>query len=250
MIDFLLRPASLSSLCSACCTPLSTFPRSWVWPMNWVSAPVHAFLPIYCLQIDHLQVPLHSQLIIAFKCISKLSQSWPPSASPNSRDHGLQVRLQTRLITASKFTRSMASKLVQLRPSSASFNSLNLGLQVHLQTNSITVSKFTKSVASKFVRSWPPSASFSSLDLGLFVHLQTRSIAAPKCISQFTRSRPPNASPNLLDHGLQVHLYVHMFTPSQCISKFSQWASAGAPPITLKNPSAVKLGCMYIYRET
>jgi len=41
---------------------------------------------------------------------SNLAGPWPPSASPNSLDHGLQVHIQTRSITASKclseFTRS------------------------------------------------------------------------------------------------------------------------------------------------
>ena len=79
------------------------------------------------------------------KCISEFTQSRPPSASPNSLDHslqvhlwvqldlGLQVHLQSRSITDSKCISELH----------------NLGLQVLLQTRSITASKsiseFTRS---------------------------------------------------------------------------------------------------------
>jgi len=63
-------------------------------------------------------------LISASKCISKLARLQPPSAAPNSTDHGLQVRT----IMASK----CISKLARLRPPSASLSSLDHGLQVHL----------------------------------------------------------------------------------------------------------------------
>jgi len=95
--------------------------------------------------IDRFQVLLQSRSIIAYKCISKLAQSRPPSASlssrsrpqsasPNSLDYGLQVRT----ITAS----NCISKLARSPPQSASPNSLDHALQVHLSTRSITASKY------------------------------------------------------------------------------------------------------------
>jgi hypothetical protein len=61
------------------------------------------------------------------KCISKLTQSRPPGASLSSLD-----------LSVSK----CISKLAQSRPPSGSLSSLDLSLQVHLQTRSITASKY------------------------------------------------------------------------------------------------------------
>ena len=69
---------------------------------------------------------LQTRSIIASKCISTLARSWPPSASPSSLNHGLQVHLWVHLIT---------------RSSSASLNSLDHDLGVHLWVQSITASK-------------------------------------------------------------------------------------------------------------
>jgi len=44
--------------------------------------------------------------LTASKYLSILARLWPLSASPHSLDHGLQVHLQTRTITASKLTQS------------------------------------------------------------------------------------------------------------------------------------------------
>ena len=103
--------------------------------------------------------------------------------TPISLDHGVQVHLQTRSITASMCISPI---------------SLSHGVQAHLQTRSIT--------ASKFALSWPPSA-----------YLQTRSITA----SKFARSQPSSVSPNPLDYGLQVRKitalkYISKFTRSRC----------------------------------
>ena len=117
--------------------------------------------------------------------------------SPNLLDHGLQMYLQTRSITASKFTRSW--------PPSASTHSLDHYLQVHVQTRLITPSK----CISKLARSQPSSVSLHSPDYGLQVHLQSRSITASNCISKLARSPPPSASPNSLDHGPGVYPWVH-----------------------------------------
>jgi hypothetical protein len=110
--------------------------------MNRFSAPVAPLswtyhLQIGCLQLDRLLVLLQSLLIMASKCISKLTRSRLPIASPNLLDCGLHEHLQSCSITAS----NCISKLTGLRPPSASPNSLDRGLQVHLQTRSIMASE-------------------------------------------------------------------------------------------------------------
>ena len=89
----------------------------------------------------------------------------------------MQLYLQSRSITASKFARSWP-------PQGISPNSLDHGLQVHLQTHSITASQ----CISKLSRSRPPTIFPNTLDCGLPVHLQACSIIASECVSQFTRS--------------------------------------------------------------
>ena len=117
---------------------------------------------------------------------SKFARSWPLSASPNSLDYGLQVRLQTRSITIpeciSKFTRSW--------PPSVSPNTLDYHLQVHLQTHSITASKCISILARS--RSWGTSV----------VH----SITASQCVFKYARSCPRSVSLSSLDHHFQAHL--------------------------------------------
>jgi len=137
--------------------------------MNRVSAPV---APPFRTTVSRLT---------ASKFCSNVARSRPPSSSPNSFDHSLQVYLQTRSITAYK----CLSKLARSRPPSASPNSLDHGLQVHLRTHSVTASK----CISKLVRSQPPSQSPNLLDYGLQVHLQTRLIMALEFISNFTQSQ-------------------------------------------------------------
>jgi len=80
-----------------------------------------------------LQVHLQTRLITASTCISEFTRSWPPSASPNSLDHGLQVRI----IMASK----RISKLGWSWSASASPKSLDYGLQVHRWVHLITASQ-------------------------------------------------------------------------------------------------------------
>ena len=112
----------------------------------------------------------------------------PPSSPPTSLDHGLQVHLPTRSMTAS----NCISNLAQLRPPRLH----DYGPQEHLQTRSITASKFTQS--------WPPSA-----------YLQTHSITASRCMSKLGRSQPPSLSLNSLDYGLEVRPIM----ASKCIFK-------------------------------
>jgi len=95
-----------------------------------------------------------------FKCVPKLAQSQPCSASPDSPDHSLEVYLWCHSLRASKIT--------WWHPPSASWNWLYYSLQMYLQTGTIT--------ASKFAQSRPPYVSPNSLNQGLGVHLQTRSI--------------------------------------------------------------------------
>ena len=151
-----MLPASFSSL-GGCCTQLSTFPQLQV--NQWIESQLASRLPPNRL---------------------------PPSTRPISLDHGLQMYLQTRSITASK----CISKLTRSRPPSVSPDSLDYGLQVHLWVHY----------------------------LGVQVQLQTRSITASKCITELTRPRPPSASPNSLDPGLKVHLWVQSISVSKCIS--------------------------------
>ena len=120
---------------------------------------------------------------------SKFAQSWPPSASPNSLDHSLQVPLQTHSITAFK----CIFKLTRLRPPSASPKSLDHGLQLHLQPRSIPASQVhlqTCSITSSKV------------------HLQIRSTTGLECISEFTRLSFSRALRIALKHCLQpVQIY-------------------------------------------
>ena len=61
-----------------------------------------------------------------------------PNTPPIWNEHGLQVHLQTRSMTAAK----CITKLAQSRPWSASLSSLDLGLKLDLYSRSITASKF------------------------------------------------------------------------------------------------------------
>jgi len=122
----------------------------------------------------------------------KFARLWPPSVSPNSVDHGLQVHLQTHTITASKVARSRHP------------GSHDHGLEAHPHTRSMTISE----CISKFTRSWRQSASPNQLDYQPRVHLQTRSITASVCTSVFNRSSFSGAPRIALMHHLQpVQIY-------------------------------------------
>jgi len=132
----------------------------------------------------------------ASKYSSNRARSRPPSASPITLHHGLQVHLETRSITAS----NCISQLARLRPASSDKH----GLQVHLQTRSIAISE----CISKFTRSLPRSVSPNMLDYCLQVHLQTRSVTASEYISEFTRMSFLGAPEIALKHRLQpVQIY-------------------------------------------
>jgi len=153
------------------------------------------------------------------ECISEFTQSRPPSACPNSLDHGLPVHHCVHSISVSKYI----SKLAESWPQSASPNSLDHSLKVYLQTRSIMASKF---------KQWgPPIASSNLIDHGLKVHLQTRSVTASKCIPNPARSRPPSASLSSLNLSDQLHFQSRPIMASECISEFTQLSSSGAPRI-------------------
>jgi len=148
-IDCLPLPASLSYLGRPCCSQFATFTQLRV--NQWIESQLPSRLPPELLPLD-----------------------WPPpSTPPISLDHGLQVHLQTRPITASKFAPSWHP--------SASPNSLDDSLQLHLQTRSLAAFK----CIFKLARLRPPGLH----DHGLEVHLQTCTSTALECISKLTRSR-------------------------------------------------------------
>jgi len=129
---------------------------------------------------------------------------------PNSHNYGLQVHLQTRMVTASKLARS--------QPQGVSLKSLDYGLQV-------CISKWI----SKLARSLPPSVFPNSVDLSLQVHLKTALIS--ECISKFTWSRPPSASLDSLDHILQVYVQTPSIPVSKCIYKLPRsWSASLSSP--------------------
>jgi len=135
---------------------------------------------------------------MASKCISKLARSRPPSASPNSLDHGVQLHFPTCSIAVSK----CISKVARSRLLIASPKSLDRGLQVHLQTCLITASKYisefnlilASKCISKLAWSWPPSASLSY------------PIFAAKCIAKLAQSGSRSVSLSSLNRHFQVHL--------------------------------------------
>jgi len=195
------------------------------WPASGSSNSLDHGLQVHlCVQLDlGLQVHLQTRSMTASKCISQFTRSPPPSASPYSLHHSLQVNLWA--------TRS--------RPPNASPNSLDrgfqmhlwvqldIGRQVHFQTCLITVSMSI----SEFTQSRSPSASPNSFDNGLQVHIKTRSITASKWISKLAQSWPQNS----LDYRLQVHLHTPSITASECISGFTRSSFSGAPRIALNH---------------
>jgi hypothetical protein len=102
--------------------------------------------PLVTLSSGHPSANLQTRLIMASKCISKLSRIRPPQvhlqtssitiseSSLSSLDHALQVYLQIRSITTSK----CISKLARSRPRSVSLSSLNRYFQEHLELLSST----------------------------------------------------------------------------------------------------------------
>jgi len=63
-------------------------------------------LRLPCSHHDGLQVHLQTGMISASKCIPDLARSRPPNASSNLLDHSLQVYFQSRMITATTLCQS------------------------------------------------------------------------------------------------------------------------------------------------
>jgi len=168
--DYQLTPECCFSFWRASLQDLPTTASS-PWEIKGTVTSSHSHgceLPQWWIESQHLAL-----LQSTATKYSNLAWSWPPSASPNLLNHGLQVYL-SYTIAASK----CLSKLDQSRPPSACL--------------SYTISD-SKSI-SKLGRSRPPSSPPNWLDHGLQVHLWV------------TRSRVPNASPSSFDYGLQVVL--------------------------------------------
>jgi len=154
-IDCLPLPASLSALSGPCCTQFSTIPQLRV--NQWIESQLPSHMPPDLLpppdSLPPDSLPTDSLPPDWPPSDQSLPDQPPPSTPPILIDHGLQVYLLTRSITASK----CISEFTRSRPPSASPNSLNHGLQVHLWVHSISRS---------------PSAAPNTLDHGLQVHLQ------------------------------------------------------------------------------
>jgi hypothetical protein len=103
IINCLLLPVSLLSRCRPCCTELSTFPQCQV--NQWLESqllwhrppdlpapnrPPRSNLPL--LHNHVLRVHHQTRTITAARCIFTLTQSQPPTVSPNLHDYGLQTR--------------------------------------------------------------------------------------------------------------------------------------------------------------
>ena len=99
---------------------------------NHTDFPVHTqtagWLPGPVAKTKYLQVLLQSRSIVTCKCITKLVQSQPQSASLSSLDLGRQVHLQIHSMTACK----CISDFTQSRTTIESPNSLDHGLKEHL----------------------------------------------------------------------------------------------------------------------
>jgi len=112
------------------------------------------------------------------KYSSSVTWLWPRCAFLHSVDHGLQVRLQSRVIIGS----DCITKLVWLLPPNVPPIPLDCSLQVHMITASMCISNLN--------REWAPSAWPNLSDRRLHLHLPTDTIEAYKCISKFTQPRP------------------------------------------------------------
>ena len=157
----------------------------------WVNYLLDRVLEPGAPPIDRIQALLQSWSIII----------WPPCASRNSLDDGLQVHFWVKL----DFGLQVNLWVTQSQPPHASPNPLDHNLEVHLwgtplPARNTSPNSFDHGLQ---VHLWV------QLHLGRQVHLQTRSIMASKCISDFTRLSPSSESPNPTDHYLQVCLTSH-----------------------------------------
>jgi len=189
-----------------------TFPRLLVnYLMNSVSAPItppfnhppsiasHHTPPsnVPILLSHSLQVHLQTCSNTASKCIPNFAPShsldvhlevyiiiWPPRASPNTLDHGLQVR--------ATMASNCISKLARSQPPSSNDHDL----QVHRHTRLL--------MASKFTQSWAPTLSPHLLHYSLQVDVYVQEVISSKCISEYTWWSSSGTPPIALKHCLQL----------------------------------------------
>ena len=185
----------------------------------------------YCTQLS--TVPqLHINQSIVSQLPSYLpSNQPPPSTSPISLDHSLEVHVQTGSVIASK----CISEFTQSQHLSTTPILLNHGLKAHQWATSIPISN----CIIKFARWWRQSASLSSIDLGLQVHLlcphdlslqvhlETRSITASLCIINHDWSQCRSSSLSSHDLGLPVHHETSSITACKYIINEWWWVYGG-----------------------
>jgi hypothetical protein len=178
------------------------------------------------------------------KCISNLPGLQPPSASLNSHDYGLQVHLQTRLITTSKYIFNELrwvygdTGVMEVDRGTGSINSADPGVYRHHLVS--LSSYYTMKI---------PTLSFPTFGLTRSVRdfLDSQHRVVSYLLTQFLRSLNHKHSVVRIQCGCGKMcggvLMVGSLPSSSivspqrpltcCISKFSQWACPGAPPIML-----------------
>jgi len=139
MIDCLTLPVILSPPSRSCCTQLTTFPLLQV--NKWIESELPSRLSLDLpdpqrpprvsppILIDHgIQVHLQTRLITASDCISQFTRSQHSSASPNSLNHSLQLNYQTcwNMVSMylSKLTQSWCGEMDKLDGSKHMINTL------------------------------------------------------------------------------------------------------------------------------
>jgi len=182
-------PVNRVSLQSACCMVIHLDVK-WFQIYSDLIDP----LQIHHIQINYQYVILQVHSSIAFKCISKFTQSPPPSL----HNYYPNVHLQSSEITASKYIPNLAPLL----PYWALISLLNHCFQVYLYVHLIPATK-----SHLYVYSFITSQSFSKV--------------TPIC--------PPNTSLSSLDHTLRVNLYIHLLAISKTTSYCAQTPPAVNP---------------------
>ena len=168
--------------------PILYIPPITSQPMNRVSAPV----------LPPSQTTASS--LTPSKSSSILARTWPPSASPHSLNHRLQVctLMASKCISPNLLHHSLQVDISRLAPSwrpSASGNSLDYRPQVCM----IAISKFLSQNSHNYI-------------------LQVHTITVSKCIPKLARSQPSGVSPTSVDYGLQVCMIIR----SESIAKFAR----------------------------
>jgi hypothetical protein len=148
------------------------------------------------------------------QCISKLARSSSWSVFVCSLNHGHEVYLPMRTITASK----CMSRFCRLWPPSVTPNALDSGLQVCM----IITFKWI----SKRARSQSRSGSLSSLDDGHLVYFQICSIITSQCISiskmYFSHWKAPGVSERIWSVNLDASISGEYQTLGGCSCKPSE----------------------------